>query len=253
LVFFNPKYALPIVLGTFISNTTSSLGWYDMVFGTFATLLSVLVITKCKNVYQAALAPIVFNGVIVALELFIALKIDFMLSLIFVSFGEAVVLFLIGIPVMNSIMNNQVLLETLGLEHKEIKGFNKVSLINSVVIGLTTVLIIFFFACPIMYKPFSAIYNDSVTLFNLCDSNKLLYFSLILPILYLVLFVVLKGNIKKMLTLIISITLFILTIYAPIKYELYDVNVYYFIYMIVVISLITLPFINEKITKEKLC
>ena len=39
LVFFNPKYALPIVLGTFISNTTSSLGWYDMVFGTAATLL----------------------------------------------------------------------------------------------------------------------------------------------------------------------------------------------------------------------
>jgi uncharacterized membrane protein len=131
LVFFNPKYALAIILGTFISNTTSSLGWYDMVFGTLATTLSVFVITKCKNVYQAALAPVVFNGVIVALELYIALKIDIWLSLLFVSIGEAVVLFLIGIPVMNSVMNNEALLEGLNLEYKEIKGYSKVNIINT--------------------------------------------------------------------------------------------------------------------------
>ena len=125
LVFFNPKYAFAVILGTFISNTTSSLGWYDMVFGTLATTLSVLTITKCKNIYQAALAPVVFNGIIVALELYFALDIPVYLSLIFVSLGEAVVLFLIGIPTMNSIMNNEVLLEILGLEHKEIKGFNR--------------------------------------------------------------------------------------------------------------------------------
>ena len=85
LVFFNPKYALAIILGTFISNTTSSLGWYDMVFGTLATSLSVLAITKCKNIYQAALAPVILNGVIVAVELYIALEIDIWLSMIFVS------------------------------------------------------------------------------------------------------------------------------------------------------------------------
>ena len=80
LVFFNPKYAMAIVLGTFISNTTSGLGWYDMVFGTLATTLSVLTITKCKNIYQAALAPVVLNGVIVALELYIALDISIYFS-----------------------------------------------------------------------------------------------------------------------------------------------------------------------------
>jgi uncharacterized membrane protein len=255
LVFFNPKYALAIILGTFISNTTSSLGWYDMVFGTLATTLSVFVITKCKNVYQAALAPVVFNGVIVALELYIALKIDIWLSLLFVSIGEAVVLFLIGIPVMNSVMNNEALLEGLNLEYKEIKGYSKVNIINSVVIGLTTVLVIFFFACPIMTDPFSAVfYNPQVTVLSLAKENKFIFVNVVLPILYLAIFLLLKGKLKTILTLIIAVTLIAVIVWLPINYSLHRVSIYYYIYLISAIILISLPLVNGKLIKdEKSC
>lgn len=251
LVFFNPKYALAIILGTFISNTTSTLGWYDMVFGTLATTLSVITITKCKNIYQAALAPVVFNGVIVALELYFALDIPVYLSLIFVSLGEAVVLFLMGIPTMNSIMNNEVLLEILGLEHKEIKGFNKVNVINSVAITLSIILVVFFFTCPILDNIFSSHSVSTKTLMDLSDNDKVLITSVILPVLYLLSFVLMKGKLKMILTFVLSVTLLAVTIYTPIRFDLFVITIYYYIYMVTVISLIIMPFIDIKINKGK--
>lgn len=252
LVFFNPKYALAIILGTFISNTTSALGWYDMVFGTLATTLSVFAITKCKNVYQAALAPVVFNGIIVALELYIALEIDIWLSLLFVSIGEIVVLFLIGIPVMNSIMNNEALLEGLNLEHKEIKGYSKVNIINSVAIGLSTVLVIFYFACPILNSMLPAVGMEGITLLDLSESNYAFIMCAVLPVLYLLSFLLLKKMIKIILTLASSITLFALIIYVP-NYDLQGgVSIYYYIYIIAAVILISLPLIGLKKSKEEI-
>ena len=249
LVFFNPKYALAIILGTFISNTTSSLGWYDMVFGTLATSLAVITITKCKNIYQAALAPVLFNGIIVAIELYIALEIDIWLSMIFVSLGEAVVLYLVGIPVMNSVMNNEVLMEGMKLEHKEIKGFTKVNLINSLVISLSTILVIFYFACPILLNEWNSVDLPSYTLFNLSKENKVLILTVILPVLYLLSFVLQKNIFKTILPIIISVTLLALAIYVININKFSTITPYYYVYIGVVVLLILLPIVNIKFKK----
>ena len=74
LVFFNPKYAYAIILGCFVANTTSSLGWYDMVFGTLATTLAVLPMLKCKRISIAGLFPVISNAIIISLELWLAFK-----------------------------------------------------------------------------------------------------------------------------------------------------------------------------------
>ena len=66
LVFFNPKYIYSIIIGCFIANTTSSLGWYDMVFGTLATTLAVLPMIKTKRISVAALYPVISNALIVS-------------------------------------------------------------------------------------------------------------------------------------------------------------------------------------------
>lgn len=250
LVFFNPKYALAIIIGTFISNTTSSLGWYDMVFGTLATTLSVLTITKCKNIYQAALAPVIFNGLIVALELLIALEIPFVMSLIYVAFGEAVVLFFIGIPVMNSIKNNEVLLESLELENKEIKGMAKVSVFNSILLVISSVTIILFFACPMFQDILSSVYPSNTTLLDIAQKNSYLWLFVIIPVIYLLVTLFTKKYIKTILLTVLSFTLLSLSIFIAKAEDRYNVLEYYYMYLAIVCVMVILPIVSLFVKKE---
>ena len=120
LVVLNPKYALALILGCFIANTTSPLGWYDLVFGTLATSIAVILMTRVKNVWIAALFPVLSNGIIIALELGIAfdmLTLDaYLFNALTVGLGELGVLYLVGIPVIYVIKKNQKLAEFIGFE-----------------------------------------------------------------------------------------------------------------------------------------
>ena len=111
LVFFNPKFIVALIIGCFISNTTSPLGWWDMVFGTLATTLALIPMLKIKNIYISALMPVISNAIIVAIELYFSLNIaPIWLSMITVGIGEAAVLYLVGIPLMISINKNPAFL-----------------------------------------------------------------------------------------------------------------------------------------------
>ena len=113
LVVFQPKFAPALILGCFLSNTTSSLGWYDMVFGTLATALAVLPMMKIKRMELAALFPVISNALIVSLELWLAFQEPYGLSVVTVGLGEAVVLYAVGIPVMSLLRENQGFLEAM--------------------------------------------------------------------------------------------------------------------------------------------
>jgi len=106
LIAFNPRFMLGVVLGVFISNLFSPLGWYDLVFGVAHSLIcltTLIIISKfVKNiVYRMLLNSFVFTFMmwIIALELKLALDFPFWLSWLSTAIGEAVVL-LIGIPIM---------------------------------------------------------------------------------------------------------------------------------------------------------
>lgn len=72
LIVLNPKYSFALILGCFISNTTSSLGWYDMVFGTLATIIAIIPMCFIRKMPIAAIFPVISNAFIVSLELGIA-------------------------------------------------------------------------------------------------------------------------------------------------------------------------------------
>lgn len=106
LIAFNPRYMLGVVLGVFISNVFSPLGWFDLVFGVCHSIicLTILVIVGkfVKNVvYRMFINSFVFTFMmwIIALELKLALDLPFWFSWLTTAIGEAVVL-LIGIPIM---------------------------------------------------------------------------------------------------------------------------------------------------------
>ena len=113
LAFYNKKYFLPLVIGCFVSNITSSLGMYDMLFGTFATLLSVLMIRFSKNIWIAAIFPVLFNGFIIAFELSLLEIGEFWFNVITITIGEAGVLYILGVPLMLMLSKNKAVSELL--------------------------------------------------------------------------------------------------------------------------------------------
>ena len=69
LCFYRKDYSAALILGCFIANLFSPLGWYDLVFGVAATAIAVVPMYYFKNVVLAALLPVVTNGVLVGIEL----------------------------------------------------------------------------------------------------------------------------------------------------------------------------------------
>lgn len=69
LCFYRRDYSAALILGCFIANLFSPLGWYDLVFGVAATAIAVLPMFSIKNVFLAAVLPVVTNGVLVGIEL----------------------------------------------------------------------------------------------------------------------------------------------------------------------------------------
>ena len=95
LPFYNKKYSISLILGTFIANIFSPMGIYDMVFGTVATALVCIVIINLKDKKIIAFAAAVINGIVIGLELYFVLNLNLILSMVYVAAGEFVVV-LIG-------------------------------------------------------------------------------------------------------------------------------------------------------------
>ena len=109
------KAAIPgLTIGCIIANissVTAGLGFYDMIFGSIASLLAAITMYMLRNVriknipWAALLMPALFNGVIVGFEIdffFIGNLhfnfVDFLIQGGCVALGELAVLLILGIP-----------------------------------------------------------------------------------------------------------------------------------------------------------
>lgn len=110
LCFFRKDYGVSLVLGCLIANIFSPLGIIDVAFGTIATILSVVCVMFCKKLWFAIFPPVIFNGIIVGIELNLVLELPLILSMISVIIGEAVVL-VIGCFVFSKLRKNNKFLE----------------------------------------------------------------------------------------------------------------------------------------------
>ena len=110
LCFFRKDYSFALIVGCFISNLFSEIMLYDIIFGTFATVISCIIINNTKNIYIAGIAPVVFNGLIVGAELSIAFQTPYFLNVFWVSLGELVVM-IIGVLAFLKLKNNTNFME----------------------------------------------------------------------------------------------------------------------------------------------
>ena len=113
LAIYTPAAIPGLTIGCIIANissVTAGLGFYDMIFGSLASLLAALAMYGLRNVriknipFLALLMPALFNGVIVGLEISIFFTdtgfsfITFLITGGCVALGELVVLLVLGIP-----------------------------------------------------------------------------------------------------------------------------------------------------------
>jgi len=114
LAFINPMYIGGLTLGCFLANLASPLGIVDVIFGTLATFLSVFMMSKSNNIFTASLWPVLFNGVIIGIELWAVFKLPLILTMLQVALGEFVVVSLLGVLVFRyGILYNTQLMDIL--------------------------------------------------------------------------------------------------------------------------------------------
>ncbi|MGB3368465.1 MAG: QueT transporter family protein [Acidaminobacteraceae bacterium] len=114
LAFIDPFYIPGLVLGTVLANLFSPLGFIDVIFGTVATFISVFMMSRTKNIFLASLWPVVVNGVIIGIELFIMFGIPLVIGMTEVAIGEFVVVSIVGVIIFKyGILNNPRVLDIL--------------------------------------------------------------------------------------------------------------------------------------------
>ncbi|MDD2492400.1 MAG: QueT transporter family protein [Bacilli bacterium] len=111
LCFFRKDYSIALILGCAIANFFSPLGIVDVIFGTLATAISVLFVMKSKNLVVASIFPVIFNGIIIGLELYYVLSLPLLLSMASVAIGEAVVVMVLGNLIFFKLKKNANFLE----------------------------------------------------------------------------------------------------------------------------------------------
>ena len=114
LAFYNPFNAIGVTLGVFLSNTMSTLGVYDMVFGTLHTAISLFFITKSTNLLIASFWPTIF-AFIIGYELsFLAGFGAFLPMTGGVMLSEFIIMTLISVPLFKVLEKNKQFLNIIG-------------------------------------------------------------------------------------------------------------------------------------------
>jgi len=115
LCFYRKDYVYSLVVGCLIANMFSPLAVYDMIFGTMATLISVILISKSKNLLVATLYPVLFNGIIVGSMLYFVLDlpVSMFASIGYVALGEFVVVSIVGFILFKILEKNRMFIEVI--------------------------------------------------------------------------------------------------------------------------------------------
>lgn len=122
LAFIDPLYIPGLVIGCFMANILGPYGLIDAVFGSFASLVSLLMIVQTrkwfgnnlKSLVIASLWPAIFSFII-AFEITVVFGApeSFWFWTLMVAIGEFVVITLAGVPIFNWITKNEGVLKLL--------------------------------------------------------------------------------------------------------------------------------------------
>ncbi len=112
LAWVNPSFMPGLILGCAMANMFSPMGMYDVVFGTFHTFCSLMMMKRTKNMYFASLWPTIFSFII-GLELHFVANEPLIASTVSVMIGEFVCISVIGTAVFTVLLKNRAVVDLL--------------------------------------------------------------------------------------------------------------------------------------------
>ena len=117
MAFIDPVYGAGVIIGCFISNIFSPLGFPDMIFGTLATAIAVLAISRTKNLFVASFWPMISN-IIVAIELYYIFRTPLWYNIITVWIGEFAVVVCAGYPLFRMLTQDSRIMKILAPDRR---------------------------------------------------------------------------------------------------------------------------------------
>ncbi|MGM0603776.1 MAG: QueT transporter family protein [Bacillota bacterium] len=93
-----PEAVPGVFIGVLIANIFSPAGLIDVVGGSLVTLIAAYVTYRFKDSIIAYLSPVVFNAFLISLYLYKFYGIPYWVNVIQIGFSEAIVVFLLGYP-----------------------------------------------------------------------------------------------------------------------------------------------------------
>lgn len=257
LVIYNPLYSLSMIIGCLVANFASGLGMWDVLFGTLATVIACIPMSKIKNVYISSIIPAVVNGIVVGLELYFLWDIPLYLGITEVFLGEFVVCSLVGIPLFQSFEKNQAFMELLEIkplmleENKFEHFFDKYT---SLILALVIISFLMFFNLG-LYTVIVDDVSNRYTLFryatkgfDLDKSYPILFIALAIPVLVLIVSKVFKKYTSLIINIVLNLIGIAILIYSIVisknTIEWYFCS--YFLIFIVLIVIALYKFKQEK-------
>jgi uncharacterized membrane protein len=113
LPFFSAFSTLGLFIGCLISNILSPIGPLDMIFGSLATLVAAIMtyyIGKSRLKFKRFIAPlpaVIVNAIVVGLLISYSANIPFIIPALQVGFGQLVVCYALGLPLLMVIEKNE--------------------------------------------------------------------------------------------------------------------------------------------------
>ena len=117
LCFYRHDYIIGLTLGCFIANLFSPMLVWDITLGVGATIIALFLITRTKNIYLAAIWPIIANALLVALELYLVYDLPYWISALEVGIGEAAVM-VVGVIIFKILETNKKVIYFISLNPK---------------------------------------------------------------------------------------------------------------------------------------
>ena len=103
--------AIPgLFIGCVVANVYGGLGIYDIVGGSLCTLLAAFLthlLSRTKRPIFAPLPPVLVNAFGVSLYLHFLFKLPYLLTVLYIFFGEVIACYILGYPLLKILLGNE--------------------------------------------------------------------------------------------------------------------------------------------------
>ena len=108
LPFFMPEAVPGLFIGCLFANFLGGFGLIDVVLGSAATLAAAWLMLKSRNIWLAALPPVVINALVVGGYVAVITETPILISMLYIGASQAVICFGLGIPLCRLLNRSRV-------------------------------------------------------------------------------------------------------------------------------------------------